>query len=106
MSIEVVTFGPGLHMLRDDNSPVKARIEALALSSPESPSEPAAIPRKYEQGRKQGDFADLSRASLLDVTGHVYCELPQKQVIAESGRDHRCYRGDGNAGARRLPWTR
>ena len=27
VSIEVVTFGPGLHMLRDDTSPVKARIE-------------------------------------------------------------------------------
>ena len=35
VSIEVVTFGLGLHMLRDDTSPVKARIEALALSSPE-----------------------------------------------------------------------
>ena len=35
VSIEVVTFGPGLHMLRDDTSPAKARIEALALSSPE-----------------------------------------------------------------------
>ena len=35
VSIEVVAFGPGLHMLRDDTSPVKARIEALALSSPE-----------------------------------------------------------------------
>ena len=35
VSIEVVTFGPGLHMLRDDTSPVKARIETLALSSPE-----------------------------------------------------------------------
>ena len=35
VSIEVVTFGPGLHMLRDDTSPVKAQIEALALSSPE-----------------------------------------------------------------------
>ena len=35
ISIEVVTFGPGLHMLRADTSPVKARIEALALSSPE-----------------------------------------------------------------------
>jgi uncharacterized protein len=33
--IEVVTFGPGLHMLRDDTSPVKARIEAMALSTPE-----------------------------------------------------------------------
>jgi uncharacterized protein len=35
VSIEVVTFGPGLHMLRDDTSPVKARIESLAMSNPE-----------------------------------------------------------------------
>src|SRR5262245_2651959 len=35
VSVEVVTFGPGLHMLREDTSPVKARIETLALSSPE-----------------------------------------------------------------------
>jgi hypothetical protein len=35
ISIEVVTFGPGLHMLRDDTSPVKARIETIALSTPE-----------------------------------------------------------------------
>ncbi|WP_271592461.1 DsrE family protein [Bradyrhizobium sp. CCBAU 65884] len=35
VSIEVVTFGPGLHMLRDDTSPVKPRIEVLAMSHPE-----------------------------------------------------------------------
>jgi uncharacterized protein len=35
VTIEIITFGPGLHMLRDDTSPVKARIEALALSRPE-----------------------------------------------------------------------
>ena len=35
VSIEVVTFGPGLHMLRDDTSPVKARIEVMALTTPE-----------------------------------------------------------------------
>ena len=35
VAIEVVTFGPGLHMLRSDTSPVKARIETLALSTPE-----------------------------------------------------------------------
>lgn len=35
VSVEVVTFGPGLHMLREDTSPVKARIETLALSTPE-----------------------------------------------------------------------
>jgi intracellular sulfur oxidation DsrE/DsrF family protein len=35
VSVEVITFGPGLHMLREDTSPVKARIETLALSTPE-----------------------------------------------------------------------
>jgi intracellular sulfur oxidation DsrE/DsrF family protein len=35
VKIEVVTFGPGLHMLREDTSPVKARIETMALSTPE-----------------------------------------------------------------------
>ncbi len=29
--IEIVTYGPGLHMLRSDTSPVKARIEAMSL---------------------------------------------------------------------------
>src|SRR5262249_39971661 len=33
--IEVIAFGPGLHMLREDTSPVKARIETMALSTPE-----------------------------------------------------------------------
>lgn len=35
VKIEVVTFGPGLHMLREDTSPVKARIETMSLSNPE-----------------------------------------------------------------------
>jgi len=35
INIEVITFGPGLHMLRADTSPVKDRIETMALSTPE-----------------------------------------------------------------------
>lgn len=35
VKIEVVTFGPGLHMLREDTSPVKTRIEEMALRTPE-----------------------------------------------------------------------
>jgi intracellular sulfur oxidation DsrE/DsrF family protein len=34
VSIEIVTFGPGLHMLRQDTSPVKTRIASMALSTP------------------------------------------------------------------------
>ena len=35
VKIEVIAFGPGLHMLREDTSPVKSRIETMALSAPE-----------------------------------------------------------------------
>ena len=34
VAIEIVTFGPGLHMLRDDTSPVKERIKAISESTP------------------------------------------------------------------------
>ena len=33
VEIEVVTFGPGLNMLRDDTSPVKDRIKAIMANS-------------------------------------------------------------------------
>ncbi|MGD9804601.1 MAG: DsrE family protein [Hyphomicrobiaceae bacterium] len=32
IEIEIVTYGPGLHMFRADTSPVKARIEQIALA--------------------------------------------------------------------------
>jgi intracellular sulfur oxidation DsrE/DsrF family protein len=35
VEIEVVTFGPGLHMLREDTSPVKARIKSMSETMPE-----------------------------------------------------------------------
>jgi len=55
VKIEVVTFGPGLNMLRDDTSPVKARIETMALSTPEVSFKACGITReKHAQGRGQG----------------------------------------------------
>jgi len=33
VEIEIVAFGPGLHMLRDDTSPVKERVKAIAGKS-------------------------------------------------------------------------
>jgi intracellular sulfur oxidation DsrE/DsrF family protein len=35
VAVEIVTYGPGLHMLRVDTSPVKDRIAAMALEYPE-----------------------------------------------------------------------
>ena len=34
VEIEVVAYGPGLHMLRDDTSPVKTRIKSISESMP------------------------------------------------------------------------
>ena len=34
VEIEIVTFGPGLHMLRDDTSPVKDRVKSIAEKPP------------------------------------------------------------------------
>jgi intracellular sulfur oxidation DsrE/DsrF family protein len=35
VEIELVAFGPGLHMLRDDTSPVKTRIKSMSETIPE-----------------------------------------------------------------------
>ena len=35
IDIQIVAFNAGLHMLREDTSPVKTRIEEMALSTPE-----------------------------------------------------------------------
>ncbi|MBI2715767.1 MAG: DsrE family protein [Rhizobiales bacterium] len=34
VEIEIVAYGPGLHMLRDDTSPVKARVKSIGESMP------------------------------------------------------------------------
>jgi intracellular sulfur oxidation DsrE/DsrF family protein len=35
VEVEVVAYGPGLHMLRDDTSPVKGRIKMMSETTPE-----------------------------------------------------------------------
>lgn len=35
VQIEVVTYGPGLHMLRSDSSPVKSRVAQMSLEIPQ-----------------------------------------------------------------------
>lgn len=34
VEIEIVAYGPGLHMLRDDTSPVKVRVKSFGESMP------------------------------------------------------------------------
>jgi len=71
VEIEIVTFGPGLNMLRDDTSPVKARIKAIAASTP-------GISFKA-CGNTQGN---MSKAENKDIS------LVPEAVVVKSGVVH------------------
>ncbi|WP_027584936.1 DsrE family protein [Bradyrhizobium sp. Ai1a-2] len=65
VSIEVVTFGPGLHMLRDDTSPVKARIEALSTSNPEISFKACGNTRENMRKAENKDITLLPQATVV-----------------------------------------
>ena len=65
VAIEVITFGPGLHMLRADTSPVKARIEALALSSPEISFKACDNTRENMGKAESKEIPLISQASIV-----------------------------------------
>lgn len=65
VSIEIVTYGPGLHMLRDDTSPVKARIETLALSTPEITFKACGNTRENMRKAENKDIPLIPQASLV-----------------------------------------
>ena len=77
VSIEVVTFGPGLHMLRDDTSPVKARIETLALSSPEISFKACGNTRENMSRAESKEIPLISQANIVK-SGVVRGELIQQ----------------------------
>jgi intracellular sulfur oxidation DsrE/DsrF family protein len=65
VSIEVVTFGPGLHMLRNDTSPVKARIETLALSTPEISYKACGNTQQNMQKAESKDIPIIPQAQVV-----------------------------------------
>jgi uncharacterized protein len=65
VSIEVITFGPGLHMLREDTSPVKARIEVLALSIPEISFKACGNTRENMRKAEGKDVPIMSQAQVV-----------------------------------------
>ena len=65
VNIDIVTFGPGLHMLRDDTSPVKARIKALLEKQPSISFEACGNTRE-NMGRAEGkDIPLISEAKVV-----------------------------------------
>ena len=65
VKIEVVTFGPGLNMLRDDTSPVKARIETMALSTPEVSFKACGITRENMRKAEDKDIPIVPQAEVV-----------------------------------------
>ena len=65
VAIEVVTFGPGLHMLRDDTSPVKARIQAIAVSTPEISFKACGNTKENMSKAENKDIALIPEANLV-----------------------------------------
>ena len=66
VKIEVVTFGPGLHMLRDDTSPVKARIEEMALSTPEVSFKACGNTQEKMHDAEHKDIPIVSQAQVVE----------------------------------------
>jgi intracellular sulfur oxidation DsrE/DsrF family protein len=65
VQIEIVTFGPGLNMLRDDTSPVKERIKSLAETS-RSISFSACDNTRANMGRaEQKEIPLISQATVV-----------------------------------------
>jgi intracellular sulfur oxidation DsrE/DsrF family protein len=78
VNIDIVTFGPGLHMLRDDTSPVKARIKALSESQPSISFEACSNTRE-NMGRTEGKEIPLISEAKVVKSGVVrVMELQEK----------------------------
>lgn len=65
VKIEVITFGPGLNMLRDDTSSVKARIETMALSRPEVSFKACGITRENMRKAEDKDIPLIPQAEVV-----------------------------------------
>ena len=62
--VEIVTFGPGLHMLRDDTSPVKQRVQQMSLEVPEVTFAACANTQANMKKQENKDITLLSEAKI------------------------------------------
>jgi uncharacterized protein len=65
VNIEVIAFGPGLHMLRDDTSPVKARIKSMSETTPHLAFSACGNTRENMAKNETKDIPLISEAKLV-----------------------------------------
>jgi uncharacterized protein len=78
VKIEVITFGPGLNMLREDTSPVKARIETMSLSMPEISFKACGNTREKMQKAEDKEIPIIQQAQLVKSGVVRVMELQEK----------------------------
>jgi uncharacterized protein len=78
IKVEVIAFGPGLHMLRDDTSPVKARIETMALSAPEVSFRACGITRENMHKAESKEIPIIPQAQVVKSGVVRVMELEEK----------------------------
>ena len=80
MSVDVVTYGPGLHMLRDDTSPVKDRIKRLKdMAFPSKIQFSACGNTKDNMEKKEGRTVSVMSEAVVVPSGVVrLMELQEK----------------------------
>jgi uncharacterized protein len=78
VKIELVAYGPGLNMLRDDTSPVKARIETMALSTPEISYKACGNTRENMHKAENKDIPIIPQAQVVK-SGVVHIMQRQEQ---------------------------
>ena len=79
--VEIVAYGPGLHMLRADTSPVKDRIAPMALENP-SITFHACGNTQVNQGKAEGKPIVLLSEAKVTPSGVVRLMELQKQGYA------------------------
>jgi uncharacterized protein len=81
VDIQLVTYGPGLHMLRDDTSPVKQRIAAMSLEVPEV-AFVACGNTQTNMAKQEGKKVPLISEAKLVASGVIRLMELQKQGYA------------------------
>ncbi len=79
VEVEIVTYGPGLHMLRDDTSPVKDRLKQISASFPNGIKFAACNNTKEGMEKREGKSVAIVSEAQLVPSGAVHLiELQEK----------------------------
>ncbi len=78
VEIEVVAYGPGLHMLREDTSPVKARIKSMSEAMPQLAFSACGNTRENMTRAEAKDIPLISQAKVVEAGVVRLMELQER----------------------------